>query len=868
MTTVPPKLLNDNYHADINDVPSIYDEVSMRIEKFKYPYSFKLKTSKTQLPYSEKIVNDEKIEQFYGLKHIRKQDMRGALNIPVPYWHIYHQIYPYTYVGHVEPTLYQSGKIKTNPIYIEKIILHEHITGESQRGWELFKKYPIVPLANKIKCFIGYEKVSLSYIEEIISFREKYGKHTISDDYTLLNLTYRNASPNPKEITKLSKLLDTYKLKHFASNKNICDPSTVKDLLKKVGGNFDVVILSIIYFVYSAGFYNEHLNSQLLFNKMLFGLSLQKIGGNMVISLYDSLTYISAQIIYLLSKYYEKVYIAKPSLSNAIRPYKNLVCIGYKGCDDIHEIERIGMEWNKIDNRCSIDLTVNDPKLKKKYDVHEESEEYKRPFVTDILHFDKQPNDFYKMIKYYNNTEVTRGINIFQLIMHNYIKLSKATELEIAKMDESFHAKHIYNAIKWCQEYDIEIRHKYDKSFYSNKIIGDLFGYEEPIVTKFKKHTSGPVDINLKFFESNYDVNIDKLQKMRAYLIRTKRIIDTRDINRWSKITANIKLHKNVKKIVSKRYALIPISQAFLKMYEMITLLNIVPKFGERFKTFSLCEAPGQFMIAINHYVKTHTHIKKYEWLAQSLNPWNEKVKKQYGNVLSDYYGLVRGFRKNWLFGSDDTGDITHKENIKSYKPLLKDIDYMTSDCGLPTPFKELAYQEEYMSFINYSQMLFILYNLPKGKHCTFKTFLPISLPIMISMMYIFYRSFDELYIYKPLQNPSSSEVYVTGKGFLGVSETTSDALFYVLEHFNKNKYLLKIPEEFIYQYTKNVSKFINRTANSVHRSVYYYDNYDEMMKYDKSLETIMQQRVNEWISFFKILPIKPHEKINIRMKR
>ena len=47
-----------------------------------------------------------------------------------------------------------------------------------------------------------------------------------------------------------------------------------------------------------------------------------------------------------------------------------------------------------------------------------------------------------------------------------------------------------------------------------------------------------------------------------------------------------------------------------------------------------------------------------------------------------------------------------------------------------------------------------------------------------------------------------------------------------------------------------------------------HYDNYDEMMKYDKSLETIMQQRVNEWISFFKILPIKPHEKINIRMKR
>ena len=45
----------------------------------------------------------------------------------------------------------------------------------------------------------------------------------------------------------------------------------------------------------------------------------------------------------------------------------------------------------------------------------------------------------------------------------------------------------------------------------------------------------------------------------------------------------------------------------------------------------------------------------------------------------------MKDFPNRWIFGDkkDDTGDISKSTNIKFYKKYCKDIELLTSDCGL-----------------------------------------------------------------------------------------------------------------------------------------------------------------------------------------
>src|SRR4029077_16393704 len=98
---------------------------------------------------------------------------------------------------------------------------------------------------------------------------------------------------------------------------------------------------------------------------------------------------------------------------------------------------------------------------------------------------------------------------------------------------------------------------------------------------------------------------------------------------------------------------------------------------------------------------------------------------------------------------------------IKSYasNPLLKDIEFMTADAGLHCDPTELNEQEAHLGKINMGQIICILACLPPNKSAIFKTFLPMSEPLTISMFYLLTHLFSSVSITKPsTSNSSNSE--------------------------------------------------------------------------------------------------------------
>ena len=53
-------------------------------------------------------------------------------------------------------------------------------------------------------------------------------------------------------------------------------------------------------------------------------------------------------------------------------------------------------------------------------------------------------------------------------------------------------------------------------------------------------------------------------------------------------------------------------SNAFLKIYEILFHMKLFDNKLEQLKPFHVCEAPGMFIIGMNHYIKTKTNIKNW----------------------------------------------------------------------------------------------------------------------------------------------------------------------------------------------------------------------------------------------------------------
>jgi hypothetical protein len=319
-------------------------------------------------------------------------------------------------------------------------------------------------------------------------------------------------------------------------------------------------------------------------------------------------------------------------------------------------------------------------------------------------------------------------------------------------------------------------------------------------------------------------------------------------------------------------------TNAWLKCWEMIHFYKLIPtNHSNDYTVFCNAEFPGAFIFAINHYIKTKTTNKNYNWFANSLWPGtNEK-----SDILGDSFGLYKRYRDHWLMnGQDASGDVTDRDMIRMMtKRLGKKVDLYTSDIGIDIPFDKTNEQESLEAHLNLGQVICALRTLKEGGNMVCKTFLFFK-PMTLSLLYLLAGVFKEFSVSKPMTSrPGNSEIYLVGKGYkenVKVTEKLEDLLFH-WDIKRVNDWIVPIPKYFYLEIVYTLYYIFQR-------QIYFLQKNIEFVKHEYKLSTtpplimdifrrgrkdknaqeinLRQQMVDVWKNKYPIGPIQQSDKL------
>ena len=350
-------------------------------------------------------------------------------------------------------------------------------------------------------------------------------------------------------------------------------------------------------------------------------------------------------------------------------------------------------------------------------------------------------------------------------------------------------------------------------------------------------------------------VDIELHEKI-IYYNKLKKIsirqIDFRPIHVWDETKKFIRYYEHTLNIYLQKYRISiektkPVSRAWIKFYELLFVTKVFDDLKGYLKVFHICEAPGTFIMSTIYYLDRWNRDLKYEWDATTLNP-----KYLSKNGIGDTYDLLKKYKDKWTFGFDGTGDITVEKNIKHYREMCKDRDFIIGDCGLPWGDDVLP-----GIILYYSQMLFILYNLKEGGGCIFKQILNYEHKILVDMIYLLYYCFDIVKIYKPTQNGFSQEMYIICTGYKRLlKDSEFDILFKILddkENIHKKSIInQEYSKEFIYQFSNVLDKIIVNFNQAIDRQLFYADFWHLIQHEDRDeIKKYIDIKNKDWVENF-----------------
>ena len=146
---------------------------------------------------------------------------------------------------------------------------------------------------------------------------------------------------------------------------NLYKPENLKLCMEKYQNSMDIITADGGFDFSIAFDKQENMAFRLIFAQIMFALTMQKYKGHFILKVFDIFLRPSLELVYLLSCFYERVYIIKPNTSRAANSEKYIVCKYFKW-EDTTEISKkllaVSQVLDKLDwQTYNIESIINIP---------------------------------------------------------------------------------------------------------------------------------------------------------------------------------------------------------------------------------------------------------------------------------------------------------------------------------------------------------------------------------------------------------------------------------------------------------------------------------------------------------------------------
>eukprot|EP00047_Mylnosiga_fluctuans_P021933 m.111139 g.111139 ORF g.111139 m.111139 type:complete len:967 (+) comp9081_c0_seq2:644-3544(+) len=255
-----------------------------------------------------------------------------------------------------------------------------------------------------------------------------------------------------------------------------------------------------------------------------------------------------------------------------------------------------------------------------------------------------------------------------------------------------------------------------------------------------------------------------KVSKDYANTIRGK--LDNKHIGTWHDLTRFTNLTGTVVRTLNDKIGPELCTGAWAKMYEILDGFRLLP--GPRVRSVHVCEAPGGFIAATNHYLRQqHGSELDWDWCGLTLNPYFED--NDNAAMVEDDKFILETF-PHWYFGRDDSGNIMNAENIRGlWARMPGGVDLFTGDGSIDCQDNPNE-QEMIVAQLHYCEVVCGLGMLRPGGAMVIKMFTLFEMP-SITLLYLLNTLFDAFQVTKPATSKGgNAEVYLVAQGFRGIA--------------------------------------------------------------------------------------------------
>jgi hypothetical protein len=682
--------------------------------------------------------------------------------------------------------------------------------------WTLNNKYNI------------FDNINNSNTNVISTNKQIYNIYTISTFIPIndfFNIMQQNLFPlNQFNVTNfiLDKTLNIFKQKitkiNFETNNNI-------NLLNIILNNFEDIKMNLsqmtnINFIFIhinilnlSNFYINQFKQQINGLYLLFILSYIvdkiNIGSNMVISFNMHTFKFNLQVLTLYISLFQEYYIYKNEASTSDLCYCILKNKKEVSSDYIQNIKKILNDFF---------LPNYDIELYNKFKyIYNMTNDDKQLFTGSNINFFKQIIFKDDNLKKIFNKLV---LDVNQLNYNYFYKASEKLYKKILILDtntqdqyitDELKKKSLLNAIQFAQENNIPLKPEYDlytlKIKYQRYLFKDLVTFQKRILYKFDSHKINHNNINLSQkidFRSLPDYYIQALHKEKLELIGLENRKKNKDV--YNKVHDKLQYY-NIKlnNIVAEKYNITKdkITIDWIQMTEILNNFNIINN-KATLNTFHLFRSSDKsFLDAINNYItnKTSMDIDK------------------------------------WSFVSEPLKNIS--DNEKYIKKYAKNIDLITSD-----------YEIDNKTIFSIYLLVFAL--LKSGGNCIIKRKIPINNNQELSLLYIFYAHFREMYFFKSNNSNDTTEYYLVGINYSPISDDLLNKLLLFLKNYELSGLIdvNNIDYKFLSRLDKTQHKMIDRYNKYIRQTVYFIDMYHTISEETwKQIEDEIEETINMLIN-------------------